>query len=103
MERIPVALPVADRCKVPDEARDRQLITLLPRPDGSAVFYMNRQQMDESELAAEIARQAALDPNLRIYLRAGRTVRHKDVKAVMHACSKAGIADIIFGTYESGN
>jgi len=30
-------------------------------------------------------------------------VRHKHIKAVMEACAEAGIADIIFATFESGN
>ncbi len=36
LERIPVSLPVADKAKVPEEARDRQLITVLPDADGGA-------------------------------------------------------------------
>lgn len=103
LERIPVSLPVADKAKVPEEARDRQLITVLPKEDGSASYYMNLQEMDIRALGAEIVRLAAADPNLRIYLRADRQVRHKYIKEVMGACAEAGIADIIFGTYESGN
>jgi biopolymer transport protein ExbD len=103
LERIPVALPVADKAKVPEEARDRQLITVLAEADGGAFYYMNLQKMEIKELAAEITRMVEADENLRIYLRADRQVRHKHIKAVMEACAEAGIADIIFGTYESGN
>jgi len=103
LERIPVELPVADKAKVPEEARDRQLITVLAQEDGGASYFMNLQTMDIKELSAEIARLYEADENLRIYLRAGRQVRHKHIKAVMEACAEAGIADIIFGTYESGN
>jgi biopolymer transport protein ExbD len=103
LERIPVVLPVADKAKVPEEARDRQLITVLPSADGGASYYMNLQEVDIKELGKEIARLAEADPNLRIYLRADRIVLHKHIKAVMETCAEAGISDIIFGTYESGN
>lgn len=103
LERIPVALPVADKAKVPEEARDRQLISVVAEPDGSAAYYMNLQKMDIQELSERIKQQAEADPNLRIYLRADRQVRYKNIKAVMGACAEAGIADIIFGAYESGN
>ena len=88
---------------MPEEARDRQLISVVAEPDGSAAYYMNLQKMDIHELSEQIKKQAEADPNLRIYLRADRQVRHKYIKEVMGACAEAGIADIIFGTYESGN
>lgn len=103
MERIPVSLPVADKAKVPEEARDRQLITVTAEANGEAAYFMNLQKVDIKELSAAIAQQQAKDENVRIYLRADRQVRHKYIKAVMEACAEAGIADIIFGTFESGN
>lgn len=103
LEHIPVALPVADKAKVPEETRNRQFITVTAESDGSTAYYMNLQKMDIKELSAKIKQQEKADPNLRIYLRADRHVRYKHVKAVMEACADAGIADIIFGAYESGN
>ncbi len=103
LERIPVALPVADRAKVPEEARGRQLITVTAEADGSASYYMNLQKMDIKGLGAQIRQMEETDPNLRIYLRADRQVRYKNIRAVMEACAEAGISDIIFGAYESGN
>ncbi len=103
MERVPVTLPVADKAKVPEEARDRQIITVTAGKDGGAAYYMNLQEVDLKELTAAIVRQHEADENLRIYLRADRGVRHKHIKAVMEACAEAGIADIIFGVFESGD
>ena len=103
LERVPVSLPVADKAKVPEEARDRQLITVLAGDNGEAAYYMNLQQMDIKALSAEIGKLYEADENLRIYLRADRRVKHKYIKAVMESCAEAGISDIIFGAYESGN
>lgn len=103
LERVPVTLPVADRAKVPEEARDRQIITVAAEENGGASYYMNLQKVELRELTEEIARQHEADENIRIYLRADRGVRHKHIKAVMEACAEAGIADIIFGAFESGD
>jgi biopolymer transport protein ExbD len=103
LERVPVALPVADKAKVPEEARDRQMITVAAEPDGSAAYFMSLRKVDLKELTAEITRLQAKDANVRIYLRADRQVRHQYIKAVMEACAEAGIADIIFGAFESGD
>ncbi len=102
LERVPVLLPVADKAKVPEEARDRQIITVAAEADGGAGYYMNLQKIDIKELSAEITRQQAQNENVKIYLRADRQVRHKYIKAVMEACAEAGISDIIFGAFESG-
>lgn len=103
LERVPVSLPVADQAKVPEEAGGRQMITVTAEENGRVAYYMNLQKMDIKALSAEIARQQQADASVRIYLRADRQVRHRYIKAVMDACAEAGIADIIFGAYESGD
>ena len=103
LERITVSLPVADKAKVPEDARDRQVITVEAEAGGKVTYYMNLRKMDIKELSAEIARLHETDENMKVYLRADRQVRHKHIKAVMEACAEAGIADIIFGVVESGS
>ena len=105
LERIPVPLPVADKAKVPEEARDRQLITIRAVDDSGeeADIYMNLQVIDLQTFATEIGRLYESDENLQVYLRADRRVKHKHIKNVMEACAGVGIVDIIFGTFESGN
>ena len=105
MERIKVNLPVADQSKVPEEARDRQLVTIRSTDEtGENVdIFMNLVVVDLDEFTEAIAQLYAADEDLRVYLRADRYVRHKHIKEVMEACAGAGIVDIIFGTFESGN
>jgi biopolymer transport protein ExbD len=105
LERVPVQLPVADKAKVPEEARDRQLVTILSRDDSGedAIIFMNLQEVDIDQFSAAIRTLYEADENIRIYLRADRRVRHKHIKAVMQACADAGIVDIIFGAFESGS
>jgi biopolymer transport protein ExbD len=105
MERIAVPLPVADRSRVPEEARDRQLISILALDDTGeeAYIFMNLKQVSIEEFGTVIRGLYDADENFQVYLRADRRVKHKHIKAVMEACAQAGIVDIIFGTFESGN
>lgn len=105
LERIPVLLPVADEAKVPKEAHDRQLVTIRSVDDSGeeAEIFMNLQVVDLDRFSTAIANLHESNENLQIYLRADRRVKHKHIKEVMEACAGAGIVDIIFGTFESGN
>lgn len=105
MERIAVPLPVADKSRVPEEARDRQLISILALDDTGeeAYIFMNLKQVSIEEFGTVIRGLYDADENFQVYLRADRRVKHKHIKAVMEACAQAGIVDIIFGTFESGN
>jgi biopolymer transport protein ExbD len=105
LERIPVPLPVADKAKVPEEARDRQLVSIRAVDDSgeAAEIYMNLQVVSIEEFTAAIGNLFESDENMQVYLRADRRVKHKHIKEVMEACAGVGIVDIIFGTFESGN
>lgn len=105
MERVPVELPVADKSKVPDEARDRQLITIRPAAEsaGPAEIFMNLQSISLETFTAKIGDLYAANENLKVYLRADKRVKYKHIKEIMNACASVGIVDVIFGTFESGN
>lgn len=105
MERVPVLLPVADKSKVPEEARDRQLITIRPADESAeqAEIFMNLQMVDLDTFTAKIGNLYAANENLKVYLRADKRVKYKYIKEIMNACASVGIVDVIFGTFESGN
>ncbi|HKL22529.1 MAG TPA: biopolymer transporter ExbD [Tichowtungia sp.] len=105
MERVPVELPVADKSKVPDEARDRQLITIRPADESGegAEIFMNLQSIDLETFSSQIGDMYAANENLKVYLRADKNVKYKHIKELMNACAGVGIVDVIFGTFESGN
>jgi biopolymer transport protein ExbD len=102
LERVPVTLPVADKAKIPKDLHNRQMISVVAEENGRASYYMNLQKMSLEGLSAEIKKMHDQDPHMQICLRADRQVHHKHVRAVMAACADAGIADVIFGAFESG-
>jgi biopolymer transport protein ExbD len=105
VERVPVPLPVADKAKVPEDIRDRQMVTLLATDDsgGQVEIFMNLQKMDMKGFAEEMNKTVAGKNSQPVYLRVDRRLRQKYVRQVMAICADAGIADIIFGALESGN
>ena len=105
MEKIPVLLPVADQASVPKDAGRRQMVTLVSEDDsGETVdIFVSGERMELSEFEERLLTLVDQNADVQIYLRADRRVLHKHTQDVMKACAAAGIVDITFGTFESGN
>ena len=103
-ERIPVLLPVATQSNVPEEVRDRQMVTLVAEDASGeeAQIYMRTQAVSSEEFVLKLGEMVALNADLQIYLRADRRVLHKHIQSIMKSCAEAGVVDITFGTFESG-
>ena len=104
LEKVPVLLPVADKATVPEEARDRQMVSILSEDESgeSVKIFVNMQEMDLEQFDETLQQLIGMNENLKIYLRADRRVLHKHIQSVMKSCAQAGIIDITFGTFESG-
>jgi biopolymer transport protein ExbD len=105
LERIPVELPEADNAAVPENTGNRQVITLLAANEtgSEALVYMNLHEMEMEEFAAQLKAASDTQPPAPVYLRVDRRLRHRHVRAALKACAEAGIADVTFGVFESGN
>ena len=105
MDRTPVELPVADKSKVPESARGRQLITIRSHDStGEQVdIIMNLKPVAVEDITLYVRQLLDDDPNAEVYLRADRYAKHKHVKEVMAACAEGGVVNVIFATFESGN
>lgn len=104
LERVPVPLPDANNATVPENTRDRQIVTLLATDDsGEEVeVFMNLKKMDMEGFAKELEKTGLEDELRPVYLRVDRRLRQKYVRQVLSICADAGIADVIFGALESG-
>ena len=63
-------------------------------------FLVFGQLVGDEGLEAAMKERIKEEKNLRLYLRADRTVKFQLVKRAMTACAAAGVADVIFATYE---
>lgn len=97
MDRIEIEPPIAENAAVPDELAGRRTISI--RADDTIFIGSTSRELHEVSPLVEKARRH--EPQLKIFLRADRRVKHKRVREVMEACADAGVLEIIFATYES--
>jgi biopolymer transport protein ExbD len=100
-----VKLPVAAKARTPEEndLANRGTINILP-PDATHpdfYFAVSGEEMSEQQLVKSMQQRRAQNPAIRLYLRAHKDVPFKRVKQVLRACADAGIADIIFASFQS--
>ncbi len=93
-ELIELELPEAKLAKVPEEAGERQYISIN---DSGEVFV--GAQKTTYEALPNILTVARTDiPSVKVFLRADAQATHKHVNRVMDACAQAGIFDLIFAS-----
>jgi biopolymer transport protein ExbD len=96
LDKVEIDVPVASHAKVPDELRDRRTITI--KADGS--IYLGTLPKTLQDVGPTVRRECRAVPNLKVYIRADKRLRHKKVKEVMKACAAAGAGEILFAAYE---
>ncbi len=86
-QSLPLTLP---RGGAPDkkiEQRDIRTVEI----DKAGVFIFNRNKMSLANIEANLLRDARLNPNLVVYIRADEQGRWKEVAAVIDFCQRNGI------------
>ncbi len=96
-QRVKLELPLASDSIVPKEASGRINVSI----DEVGHIFAGSSQVDEAGLAQFLEKNKKTDPNLRVFLRADRRSRHKEVRKAMKVIADAGITDIIFATFQS--
>lgn len=94
---VELSIPVAAEARVPEEKRDRQVISV--QSDGSLYFGFER--IEYSDLAGRLVELVEESPGVRIFLRADADTPHRYVNEVMASCGQAGIFDLIFAANQS--
>jgi len=92
-----VALPVAPRAQVPDDMRDRGTVNIL----SDNTFMISGAVVTETELKTCMKQKYKENPEIKLYLRVDKSVPFAQVKKVLRACAETGIADIVFGSFQS--
>jgi len=69
--------------------------------DGS--YYWNEQKIDDAELPARLAAEAAKDPQPELHIRGDKAVRYEKVAQAMAAAQQAGLRKIGFITEPGAN
>lgn len=96
-ERVPIEVPLAQSASVPKDPSGRLAMTI--QEDGTIVS--GARTLTKEQVAEMVKERAKEDPNLKIFMRADKRLKHKAVREVMQACAEGGVADIIFSAYQS--
>ena len=92
-----INVPVAPNASIPEELNDRRYITV--KADGTVMLGGTVVTLDQ--VRAEITKATKTIPDLKIFLRADASLRHKTVRETMAACAEGGAGEIIFAAYQS--
>jgi len=96
MNKVEVKLPEAKHAKVPEETKDRMMLSV----DADNQIYVNTTPVDIKELKELITQELDLNENLRIMIRADARVEYETNKKIMMACAEVGATDLIYASFE---
>jgi biopolymer transport protein ExbD len=86
-QSIPISPPKGGAADRPRDKRDVRTVEISVKGD----FYYNRQKMAQALVEQNLAKDAQLNPNLVVDLRADKEGRWKDVAAILDCCQRHGI------------
>ena len=96
-ERIPITVPVAETASLPEDRRNRIVLTL--KEDGS-IFY-GSQAIKIDEIVPLILDSKHINQDTKLYIRADAKVSFKEVRQVFSAAAEGGMLNVIFATFQS--
>ena len=94
-QSLPLEIPTARKAVVPKERPDRFVVNI----DKEGVIYGGTVALELPELKAMVMEYKAVNPNIKVYLRADQNTTHKAVRKVMSVMGEAGVNDFIFGAF----
>lgn len=98
VEKVPIEVPDAVYAKVPEDETGRFAITV--NTDGDLFIGPASEQVTLEELTDRMRSEVEADPEIRIVIRADRTVKYGTNEKIMEACAEAGANDLIFAAFE---
>jgi biopolymer transport protein ExbD len=90
-----VAIDLPRASSEPEQAKPQNILFSVTA-DGS--YYWNEQKIDDSELPARLAAEAAKDPQPELHIRGDKAVRYERVAKAMSEAREAGVRKIGFVT-----
>ena len=95
-EKPKVKIPKAAYSKVPEDTTGRIMISV----NADDEIFISQLKVTMDELKEFMAIELENDPNLRILIRAGTTVKYKTNQRIMMACAQVGAVDLIYAAFE---
>ena len=96
-ERIPITVPVAETASLPEDRRNRIVLTLK---ENGSIFY-GSQAIKIDEIVPLILDSKHINQDTKLYIRADAKVSFKEVRQVFSAAAEGGMLNVIFATFQS--
>jgi biopolymer transport protein ExbD len=95
-QRVKLDLPESATGEVPDDLSNRGTISL----DAEGRIFVGAQPKTIRQMQTSIRESLALNPDLRIHVRADQATSYETIKKVLRACAEAGAYEVIYATYQ---
>ncbi|MDP6491597.1 MAG: biopolymer transporter ExbD [Kiritimatiellia bacterium] len=94
-QNLTMEIPTATKAVVPRERPDRFVVNI----DKDGNLFGGNVPVELADLKNMVLEHKAVNPSLKVYVRADQNTAHKEVRKVMGAMGEAGIDDFIFGAF----
>jgi len=97
-----VDLPVAKEAKDKPKSNPGQVIinVLYNKINNATVVEIDQQQLPPTEILRKLQSQVALNPQIRVLIRADREVRYEFMRTLLENIGKAGVGTVTFSVVD---
>jgi len=97
-----VDLPVAKEAKDKPSSNPGQVIinVLYNKLNNATVVEMNQQQLPPAEILMKLQSQVALNPQIRVLVRADREIRYEFMRTLLENIGKSGVSTVTFSVVD---
>ena len=95
-KRTPLKLPSSHESVVPGDLSSRGIISV----DEQGAIFISAREVSLEDMGDKIRDAIAVDPALKIHLRADRLTPYGRIKKILEACAEAGAYEIIYATHQ---
>ncbi len=95
VQNVELEIPTATKAVVPEDRSERFIVNITTE----GTIYDGNVPVTIEQLKDRIKANKAVDPNIKLYLRADQETPHKYVKKVMNAVGEAGVDNFVFGVF----
>jgi biopolymer transport protein ExbD len=96
-KRTPVSLPESAESKVPEDLKDRAIVTV----QAGGGLFIGGEAADLDGLGQRLRAALASNPKLRLQVRADARATFAEIKKVLRACAEVGAYEIIYATNQT--
>lgn len=100
-DRKAIRVPLAKNSVVPKDLEVRRNVTILSDQGDEESIYIALMPVTIEVLKATVEKDLREKPDMSVFIRADKNVKHKKVREVMKACAEAGAINIVFATLQT--